>query len=72
MNEFEATNDDFRHLDDGLPPEIQRLKDAGQLKRAIRLIEGELRARTRPELAPCLRAERARMLRTPLDFCVTR
>ena len=72
MNEFEATNDDFRHLDDGLPPEIQRLKDAGQLRRAIRLIEGELRAGTRPELVSCLRAERARMLRTPLDFCVTR
>lgn len=72
MNEFEATNDDFRHLDDGLPPEIQRLKDAGQLKRAICLIEGELRAGTRPELAPCLRAERARMLRAPLVFCVTR
>lgn len=72
MDSFDATNEDFRHLDDGLPPEIARLKDAGELTHAVRLIERELAAGTRPELAPCLRAERARMLRTPRDYCVTR
>ena len=72
MTSYETTNDDFRHLDDGLPVDIARLKDAGELARAVRLIEAELDAGTRPELASCLRAERARMLRTPLDFCVTR
>lgn len=72
MTSYEATNDDFRHLDDGLPAGVARLKVAGELRRAVRLIEHELDAGTRPELAPCLRAERARMLRTPLDFCVTR
>ncbi len=72
MASYEATNDDFRHLDDGLPADIARLKASGELARAVRLIECELDAGTRPELAPCLRAERARMLRTPLDFSVTR
>lgn len=72
MASYEATNDDFRHLDDGLPADIARLKAAGELTRAVHLIECELDAGTRPELAPCLRAERARMLRTPLDFSVTR
>ena len=72
MADCEATNEDFRHLDDGLPADIARLKAAGELGRAVTLIEAELDAGTRPELAACLRAERARMLRTPLDFCVTR
>ena len=30
--------DDFRHLDIGLPPEILRLKDAGYLSQAVRLV----------------------------------
>lgn len=68
MADCEATNEDFKHLDDGLPADIARLKAAGQLGRAVALIEAELDAGTRPELAACLRAERARMLRTPLDF----
>lgn len=72
MGEFDATNEDIRHLDDGLPAEIARLKDAGELAHAVRLIEDELAAGARPELAACLRAERARMLRAPRDFCVTR
>ena len=72
MTSYEATNDDFLHLDDGLPADIARLKDAGELGRAVRLIEAELDAGTRPELAACLRAERARLLRTSLDFSVTR
>ena len=72
MTDCEATNEDFRHLDDGLPADIARFKAAGELERAVALIEAELDAGTRPELAACLRAERARMLRTPLDFCVTR
>lgn len=72
MTSYEATNDDFLHLDDGLPADIARLKDAGELGRAVRLIEAELDAGTRPELAACLRAERARLLRTSLDFGVTR
>ena len=72
MASYEATNEDFCHLDDGLPAEILRLRDAGDLTRAVRLIEAELDAGTRPELAACMRAERARMLRVPLDYCVTR
>lgn len=72
MADCEATNEDFKHLDDGLPADIARLKAAGELERAVALIEAELDAGTRPEFAACLRAERARMLRTPLDFCVTR
>ena len=42
MTSYEATNDDFLHLDDGLPTDIARLKDAGELGRAVRLIEAEL------------------------------
>ena len=72
MASYEATNEDFCHLDDGLPAEILRLRDAGDLTRAVRLIEAELDAGTCPELAACMRAERARMLRVPLDYCVTR
>ena len=60
---YQATNDDFKHLNDGLPADMARLIAAGAFDDALRLIEAELDAGTRPELAACLRAERARILR---------
>ena len=69
---YQATNEDFKHLNDGLPADMARLIAAGAFDDALRLIEAELDAGTRPELAACLRAERARILRTRRDFSVTR
>ena len=67
---YQATNEDFKHLNDGLPADMTRLIAAGAFDDALRLIEAELDAGTRPELAACLRAER--ILRTRRDFSVTR
>ena len=72
MQQVVTVNDDFRHLNDGLPPHIARFIVAGEYDRALRLIEEELEAGNRPEMEPCLRAEYARLLRTRRDFCLTR
>ena len=64
--------DDFRHLDIGLPPEILRLKDAGYLTRAVAACDRLLEQDPDPSLAACVRAERYRMLETPLHFSVSR
>ena len=64
--------DDFRHLDVGLPPEILRLKDAGYLTQAVAACDRLLGQNPEPSLAACVRAERYRMLETPLHFSVPR
>ena len=64
--------DDFRHLDIGLPPEILRLKDAGYLTQAVAACDRLLEQNPEPSLAACVRAERYRMLETPLHFSVSR
>ena len=64
--------DDFRHLDVGLPPEILRLKDAGYLTQAVAACDRLLEQNPEPSLAACVRAERYRMLETPLHFSVSR
>lgn len=72
MQQVVTVNDDFRHLNDGVPPHIARFIVAGEYDRALRLIEEELETGNRPEMEPCLRAEYARLLRTRRDFCLTR
>lgn len=64
--------DDFRHLDVGLPPEILRLKDAGYLTQAVAACDRLLEQNPEPSLAACVRAERYRMIETPLHFSVSR
>ena len=64
--------DDFRHLDVGLPPEILRLMDAGYLTQAVAACDRLLEQNSEPSLAACVRAERYRMLETPLHFSVSR
>lgn len=64
--------DDFRHLDIGLPPEILRLKDAGYLTQAVAACDRLLEQNPEPSLAACVRAERYRMIETPLYFSVSR
>ena len=64
--------DDFRHLDIGLPPEILRLKDAGYLSQAVAACDRLLGQNPEPSLVACVRAERYRMIETPLHFSVSR
>lgn len=66
----DVCNDDFRFLDIGLPPEILRLKDAGYLSQAIEACDRLLAQNPDPSLAACVRAERYRMIETPLHFSV--
>ena len=61
-------NDDFRSLHIALPPDIARRKAAGDLDGALRLIDRALARNNQPELAPRLRAERARLMRLPGDY----
>ena len=68
----EVSNEDYRYLDIGLPPEAARLKAAGRLDAATAACERLLSAGAGPELAACLRAERHRMGRLARQFCVTR
>lgn len=68
----EVSNDDYRHLDVGLPPEVARLKAAGLLDAARAACTRIIESGAQPELAACLRAERHRMGRLAKDFCVTR
>lgn len=67
-----VTTADFAHLNDGLPPEIARLKAAGHYDEAIRLIDAALANESIPELAPLMRAERVRMERIPEVYRYTR
>lgn len=68
MANLQATNSDFAHLNDGLPPEIARLKAAGELGHAVKLVDGLLEGGACPALAPVLRAERLRMRRIPSAY----
>ena len=68
----DVCNDDFRFLDVGLPPEILRLKDAGYLSQAIEACDRLLAQDPDSSLAACVRAERYRMIETPLHFSVSR
>ena len=58
-----SQNEDFRHLMDPLPADIDRRVKAGDITGALRLIEGCLSAGIQPELAPRLRAEKIRLSR---------
>ena len=72
MQQVVTVNDDFRHLNDGVPPHIARFIVAGEYDRALRLIEEELEAGNRPEMEPCLRAEHARIRQVfPRRCCST-
>ena len=48
-------NQDFRFLHYPLPPDVVRLRESGDLKGAIRLIDKALAENTRPEMAARLR-----------------
>lgn len=65
-------NDDFRHLMDALPADVDRRVKAGDIAGALRLIEGYLSAGEQPEPAPRLRAERARLLRLEANYPYTK
>lgn len=65
-----TTSADFRFLHMGLPPQIVRLKSAGELKRAIELCDQMLARGIAPQLAGCLRAERYRMRELPREYCI--
>ena len=54
-------NQDYLHLMDALPADIDRRKAAGDIWGALRLIEGYLAAGTHPELEPRLRVEAHRL-----------
>ncbi|MCI1664854.1 MAG: transglutaminase-like domain-containing protein [Atopobiaceae bacterium] len=72
MQDVRCGNQDFAHLNDGLPPEIARLKAAGRLDRAITLADQILADGSQPALAPVLRAERLRMGRLASEFTLSR
>ena len=67
-----SQNEDFRHLMDPLPADIDRRVKAGDITGALRLIEGCLAAGTQPELAPRLRAERVRLSRLADNYPLSR
>jgi hypothetical protein len=72
MQDVICSNRDFAHLNDGLPPELARLKAAGQLEKACELADQLLSSGEQPALAPVLRAERLRMGRLAAEFPLTR
>ena len=61
-------NQDFRFLHYPLPPDVVRLRESGDLKGAIRLIDTALIGDTHPELAARLRVERERLFRLPAEY----
>lgn len=67
-----SPNEDFRHLMDALPADIERHRLAGNIAEAIRLIDRYLAAGIQPELAPRLRVERERLLRLEENYSLTR
>ena len=67
-----SQNEDFRHLMDALPADVDRRVKAGDITGALRLIEGYLSAGTQPELAPRLRAEQVRLSRLEENYPLTK
>jgi len=65
-------NEDFRHLMDALPADVERRVKAGDIAGALGLIDGYLSAGKQPELAPRLRAERVRLNRLEDNYPLTR
>lgn len=66
-------NHDFQYLNIGLPDDILRHKQHGNLKEAVRLIDLRLAdENTPPALAACMRAQREMMLRLPKDYPFTK
>ena len=65
-------NEDFLHLMDALPADVERRRMAGDIEGALRLIEGYLAERRQPELAPRLRAERVRLARLEEHYPLSR
>ena len=61
-------NQDFRFLHYPLPPDVVRLRESGDLKGAIHLIDKALIGDTHPELAARLRVERERLFRLPAEY----
>lgn len=67
-----SLNEDFRHLMDALPADVDRRVKGGDVAGALRLIDGYLASGRQPELAPRLRAERARLGRLEANFPLSR
>lgn len=65
-------NENFASLCIPLPPDIARCKEAGELERAIRLIDARLERGEQPELAARLQAERCVWNGCPTIFPMTR
>ena len=61
-------NQDFRFLHYPLPPDVVRLRESGDLKGAIRLIDKALIGDTHPELAARLRVGRERLFRLTAEY----
>lgn len=67
-----SKNRDFAHLNDLLPGDIARRRDAGDVDGALRLIRERLERGLQPELAPRLRVERLRLERLAADYSLSR
>lgn len=67
-----SQNEDFRHLMDALPADVERRVKAGDIEGALRLIDGYLAAGKQPELAPRLRAEKVRLNRLEQNYPLSR
>lgn len=65
-------NDNFKYLNVGLPNDIERRKQHGDLKGAIRLIDQRLGTDIPDALKSCMIAEREIMLRLPSDYPFSR
>lgn len=65
-------NEDFRRLMDALPADVDRRVKAGDIKGALRLIDGCLASGTQSELAPRLRAEKVRLSRLEENYPLSR
>ena len=61
-------NEDFRHLMDALPADVDRRVKVGDIAGALRLIEGYLASGKQPELALRLRCERERLSRLEANY----
>ncbi len=65
-------NDNFRYLTIGLPEDIRRRADWGDIPGAVRLIDGKLGGDLPEALRASLTARREMLLRMPEDFPYTR
>ena len=63
-----SQNEDFRHLMDALPADVDRRVKVGDIAGALRLIEGYLASGKQPELALRLRCERERLSRLEANY----